>query len=361
MVDRVVRLRPERPGAGGRPVRPRLLHGRAATGRGAGDDRAAADRRRHAGAAGDRRPGRSPLSGGRRTPRRQSAEALEARAGRLDRGPDRRPGLERGRARGASSRRCGSPGSRPAPRADALAERAACRNARSAGGNGALTAAACRGRGGRIDPGDGRSRSQPEPRKPYHHGNLRQALVAATLTLIEERGPFGFTLAEAARAAGVSAAAPYRHFRGRDELIEEVARQGFAMFADRLERAWNDGRPSALSAFMATGRAYLDFARENPGYYIAMFESGVVDRRQRRARARRRPGDVGAGARRRAAGRASAGRPPAAGDDGREPRLGVQPRRRRALRPRPARRPRALFRRRDAGERHGRSTCAGSG
>ncbi len=115
----------------------------------------------------------------------------------------------------------------------------------------------------------------PEPRKPYHHGNLRQALVAATLKLIEEKGPLGFTLAEAARAAGVSAAAPYRHFRGRDELIEEVAQQGFVMFADRLERAWNDGRPSALSAFMATGRAYLDFARENPGHYMAMFESGV--------------------------------------------------------------------------------------
>lgn len=115
----------------------------------------------------------------------------------------------------------------------------------------------------------------PEPRRSYHHGNLRQALVAATLKLIESHGPFGFTLAEAARDAGVSAAAPYRHFRGRDELIEEVAQQGYEMFADRLERAWNDGRPSALSAFMATGRAYLDFARENPGHYIAMFESGV--------------------------------------------------------------------------------------
>ena len=115
----------------------------------------------------------------------------------------------------------------------------------------------------------------PEPRKSYHHGNLRQALVAATLKLIEAKGPLGFTLAEAARDAGVSSAAPYRHFRGRDELIEEVAQQGYGMFADRLERAWNDGRPSALSAFMATGRAYLDFARENPGHYIAMFESGV--------------------------------------------------------------------------------------
>jgi len=113
-------------------------------------------------------------------------------------------------------------------------------------------------------------------RKPYHHGNLRQALVTATLKLIEEKGPLGFTLAEAARDAGVSAAAPYRHFRGRDELIEEVAQQGFEMFADRLEAAWNDGRPSALSAFMATGRAYLDFARESPGHYVAMFESGVA-------------------------------------------------------------------------------------
>jgi AcrR family transcriptional regulator len=114
-----------------------------------------------------------------------------------------------------------------------------------------------------------------EPRKSYHHGNLREALVAATLGLIEERGPLGFTLAEAARVAGVSAAAPYRHFRGRDELIEEVAHQGFQMFADRLEAAWNDGRPSGLSSFMAMGRAYLDFARDNPGFYVAMFESGV--------------------------------------------------------------------------------------
>ncbi len=112
-------------------------------------------------------------------------------------------------------------------------------------------------------------------RRKYHHGNLREALVEATLGLIEEKGPLGFTLAEAARVAGVSAAAPYRHFRGRDELIEEVALRGFTMFADRLEAVFNDGRPSTLSAFMATGRAYLEFARENPGYYIAMFESGV--------------------------------------------------------------------------------------
>jgi AcrR family transcriptional regulator len=117
--------------------------------------------------------------------------------------------------------------------------------------------------------------SDPEPRKSYHHGNLRQALVEATLALIEEKGPLGFTLAEAARAAGVSPAAPYRHFRGREELIEEVAQQGFAMFAEALGRAAAVGGPSALRALFATGRAYLDFARTHPGYYQAMFESGV--------------------------------------------------------------------------------------
>ena len=116
---------------------------------------------------------------------------------------------------------------------------------------------------------------QPQ-RKPYHHGNLREALVEAALSLIEEKGPLGFSMAEAARLAGVSPAAPYRHFRNREELIEEVARQGFEIFADRLERAFNDGKPSALSAFSAAGRAYLDFARANPGHYIAMFESGVT-------------------------------------------------------------------------------------
>jgi AcrR family transcriptional regulator len=114
------------------------------------------------------------------------------------------------------------------------------------------------------------------PRKSYHHGNLAQALVEATLGLIAEKGPLGFTLAETARAAGVSPAAVYRHFSGREALIEEVARQGFEMFADRLERAFNDGHPSVLSAFFATGRAYLDFARSQPGHYIAMFESGVA-------------------------------------------------------------------------------------
>src|SRR5262249_18287690 len=77
----------------------------------------------------------------------------------------------------------------------------------------------------------------------YHHGNLKEALIRAALELIAQRGPAGFTFAEAARWAGGSPAAPYRHFRDRDELLIDVARRGFAQFEAGLARAWDGGRP----------------------------------------------------------------------------------------------------------------------
>ncbi|MGR3615793.1 MAG: TetR/AcrR family transcriptional regulator [Paracoccaceae bacterium] len=113
------------------------------------------------------------------------------------------------------------------------------------------------------------------PKRGYHHGNLKQALVEAALQLIEAKGPTGFTLSEAAKQAGVTPAAVYRHFQGREDLIAEAARQGFVMFADLMQHAYDRYQPSALAAFEATGRAYLAFARKYPGYYIAMFESGI--------------------------------------------------------------------------------------
>ncbi|MBF9029725.1 TetR family transcriptional regulator [Rhodobacterales bacterium HKCCE3408] len=112
-------------------------------------------------------------------------------------------------------------------------------------------------------------------KRGYHHGNLRQALVDAALDLIEEKGPTGFTLSEAAKNAGVTPAAVYRHFEGREDLIVEAARQGHEIFAELMEYAYNGGKPSALEAFEATGRAYLAFARKHPGHYMAMFESGI--------------------------------------------------------------------------------------
>lgn len=109
----------------------------------------------------------------------------------------------------------------------------------------------------------------------YHHGNLKEALVRAALELIAKKGPAGFTFAEAARWAGVSPAAPYRHFRDRDDLLANVALRGFEQFAIALGRAWDDGRPDALVALDRMGKAYLAFARAEPAYYSAMFESGV--------------------------------------------------------------------------------------
>lgn len=111
--------------------------------------------------------------------------------------------------------------------------------------------------------------------RAYHHGNLREALVKAALDLIGKKGPAGFTFAEAARAAGVSPAAPYRHFRDRDALLADVAGRGFERLADDLTGAWDGGRPDPSTAFRRVGRAYLDFARNEPAYYTAMFESGL--------------------------------------------------------------------------------------
>ncbi len=120
------------------------------------------------------------------------------------------------------------------------------------------------------------TRQPPGGRRGYHHGNLREALIDAALDLIAQKGPAGFTFADAARWAGVSSAAPYRHFRDRDALIADVARRGFELFEAHLERAWNDGRPEPFAAFENLGRAYLSFARDEPAYYSAMFEAGLA-------------------------------------------------------------------------------------
>jgi len=118
------------------------------------------------------------------------------------------------------------------------------------------------------------SKGDDQGGRGYHHGNLKDALIRAALDLIVKKGPAGFTFAEAARWAGVSPAAPYRHFRDRDELIASVALRGFELFETTLARAWNEGRPDPLMAFEAVGRAYLQFARSEPAYYSAMFEAG---------------------------------------------------------------------------------------
>ena len=115
----------------------------------------------------------------------------------------------------------------------------------------------------------------PGARRGYHHGNLREALMKAALDLIAAKGPAGFTFAEAARAAGVSPEAPYRHYRDRDALMADVARHAFELFEAKLKQAWAGGTPDPFTAFERVGRAYLAFARAEPAQYSAMFESGL--------------------------------------------------------------------------------------
>jgi AcrR family transcriptional regulator len=122
---------------------------------------------------------------------------------------------------------------------------------------------------------DNWSRRGDKGSRGYHHGNLKEALIRAALELIAQKGPSGFTFAEAARWAGVSPAAPYRHFRDRDELLADVARRGFESFEVALTQAWDNGRPEPFVAFERVGKAYLAFARTEPAYYSAMFEAGI--------------------------------------------------------------------------------------
>ncbi len=112
-------------------------------------------------------------------------------------------------------------------------------------------------------------------RRGYHHGNLREALMQAALELVATKGPAGFTIAEAARLAGVSPAAPYRHFRDAEALLAEVATRGFDLFAERLAKAVAKAPAEPLRAAAAVGAAYLAFAREEPAYYATMFEARI--------------------------------------------------------------------------------------
>lgn len=112
-------------------------------------------------------------------------------------------------------------------------------------------------------------------RRGYHHGNLSEALIEAARQLLADKGPSGFTLKDAAKLAGVSPAAPYRHFRDRAALIGAVSDRGFEEFSKRLRQAAGKGRDPA-DAFRRLGEAYLAFAAEEPGYYAAMFDGETV-------------------------------------------------------------------------------------
>ncbi|MET0702035.1 MAG: TetR/AcrR family transcriptional regulator, partial [Mycobacterium sp.] len=98
--------------------------------------------------------------------------------------------------------------------------------------------------------------NMPAARKSYHHGDLKRALTDAALSLVAEKGPKGFTLTEAARRAGVSAAAPYRHFADKADLLATVAEQGFVELHDALIAA-TDLTTDPAAQVIALGRTYV--------------------------------------------------------------------------------------------------------
>lgn len=105
----------------------------------------------------------------------------------------------------------------------------------------------------------------------YHHGELRQALIAAARLLIAERGGNDFSLSDACRRAGVSTAAPYRHFADKTEIVTEVVAMGFADMAGQFRSAAGSHPPGARARIIALGEVYLGFAIREPALFRMMF------------------------------------------------------------------------------------------
>ncbi len=122
-----------------------------------------------------------------------------------------------------------------------------------------------------------KKRPKSAPRRAYHHGDLKDQLVAAAEAIILERGVDGFTLREAARRAGVSPAAPAHHFKDAKGLLSEVALRGFQEFGDALEAADKRGGKDPARRLNEQGLAYVKFALKNPARFQLMFRQGKFD------------------------------------------------------------------------------------
>ena len=117
-----------------------------------------------------------------------------------------------------------------------------------------------------------RASADPERRKPYHHGALHSALVEASIALAREGGPDRVILREAARAAGVSHSAAYRHFADREALLAEVSRHARSELAAEMRRRVARAK-GPRHRLRAVGTAYIDFALTEPGLFRAAFTS----------------------------------------------------------------------------------------
>src|SRR5215475_10807555 len=112
---------------------------------------------------------------------------------------------------------------------------------------------------------------QGQAKARYHHGELREALIAATRKLVEERGAENFTLADACRVAGVTTAAPYRHFQGKQEILAEIASRGFDELKTRSMAVVAEKGEGTLEGIIALGQSYVAFAVSETAVFRLMF------------------------------------------------------------------------------------------
>lgn len=122
-----------------------------------------------------------------------------------------------------------------------------------------------------LEPQKSQTCRRPRVKKSYHHGELREALIKAARLLIHERQGNDFSLSDACRRAGVSTAAPYRHFADKNEIINEVVAQGFIDMAQLAKAAAEVFEPGARERIVAVGRVYLAFAIGEPALFRMMF------------------------------------------------------------------------------------------
>ena len=126
----------------------------------------------------------------------------------------------------------------------------------------------------------------------YHHGDLRNALITAAAELIERDGTLDFTMAEAATRAGVSAAAPYRHFDNKEELLRAVRDLAFLGLDHAAMETLEAHEAGSLEGILALGHTYLAFAREKRAFFSLMWEDRG-DSAERRLEAQSKYGGFG--------------------------------------------------------------------
>lgn len=107
--------------------------------------------------------------------------------------------------------------------------------------------------------------------RPYHHGDLRRAVIETAMAMLAEGGGWQFTLREVARRAGVSHAAPYKHFADKGALLAEIALIGFERLRDALAVARSQSGSDIGAEFETMAGAYLTFGQANPALYRLMF------------------------------------------------------------------------------------------